>query len=1587
MTADVPIIADAALTKAQTLSGTITQEGTSTVLPNINIMVFDPSTPNTPPVYSAMTDTFGQYSITLPPGDYQLQFCPSPMGGSYLCEYYNNAPNFQNATTVHVTADAPTTIDAALVEGVTITGKVTEEGTSTAIPNVSITLYDSINQYSFQRWANTDSSGNYTLTGLPAGKYKLFFSPSTMSGNYIGEWHLNQTSFQTALEITVALGGTYTIDAALVKGGTITGKVIEEGTTTPIPNVNITLYDSVNQYSFQKWATSDSSGNYTIYGLPAGKYKLFFNPSTMSGNYIGEWHLNQTSFQTALEETVALGGTYTIDAALVKGGSISGKVTEEGTSTAIQGVNITVYDSVNQYSFVKWANTDSSGNYTVIGLPTGTFKIYFLPQAGNYLNKWHINGNTFAEAAPISVTAGQDTLNIDGQLPTGGILTGKVTPAGSSTGLPGIGVKVFDLEKHEMGGTVTDINGVYTINKFKTGNYRVYFAPNNNTNYAYEWYNDRADYFTADTLAITQGQTSTLDVELAAGGSISGRLTEAGTGANIANGVVIAYDQSTGTQTHAAITQADGTYTISGLRTTTYKVSFNGPGGTNFISEWYDNKTGFSNATPVSVTSGINSPNIDGQLGSWARISGKVTDQSSGAGLVGVKVNLYDSNNLSMGWTTTASDGSFSRNWLYPGSYKIEFDPGTTGGYSKEWYNNKSYSWQADLLALSNGQTLTNINAQLAAAAAKTISGYVKGLNGTGIGEVTMNGLPGSPKTDANGFYSSTVSYGGGSGWTERVTPEKLGFLFTPAYRDYSNLTTNQSNQNYTAGLENQPPLYDDFQSGAIDNSKWTNWNFVREIREVAGNRQLVSLTEAHGPEATEVNNFLYLKNPGYFDSLAATVTVQDVAGASETNPWAGLTGRFYNDGTGSPESPLGGEIQASLGILKKGSNLVGEWSLWKHDGTTLNLVDSQEFSTPIAFSTPYPVKMEFKPTSQQFDFSLGSETITHTLSGTIAPSKQPMKGIGSRVAPPSGTSFSGQISSSFDDVLAVGKDASGNAVRVTDDFSAARLDNSKYSNYEFVREIVNGKLVSKLRNAKANAMVTNGLSFKNPDQVNEIQTRAVLEEFANPNGATARARILGFFYNDAGDQNSSYQGDVFAQVELKAGSPELNVPSSARWTVAKFNDPAATIWNWTILGSGVLPIPINTGQPYDLYLKWDEANKIFTFKVDDAVAYYSPTTTIFPSNIKRKELSTTVMPPSQTNTTYDVFISATFDDVRIGPSQLKPADLAIIKADEPGPIYVGQNLTYTITVSNLGPQEATGVILTDALPSAVSLVSVSASQGLCSGPRTVTCSLGTINNGSSATVQIVVMPNQAGTITNTAAVAGLEYDPLTGNNSSSVQTQVTAPPLHPGDGSSDYRMVIKEVTAYGKAWKKGLPWPNPPNPISDDYLKNAVALWRNGEFYRYDPSFFPPWTPGSQTTLTGVPSLRSILNHPILGIEITREIPSSYTPLVPILIKLTVIPDQGIDVYAVEELPPAGWTILEINEDGVWDDINKKVKWGPFFDDSTRVLTYKAIPPAGESGEKTFSGTTSSDGSDTPAVPIIIDAGSTIFLPLIQKP
>jgi uncharacterized repeat protein (TIGR01451 family) len=146
----------------------------------------------------------------------------------------------------------------------------------------------------------------------------------------------------------------------------------------------------------------------------------------------------------------------------------------------------------------------------------------------------------------------------------------------------------------------------------------------------------------------------------------------------------------------------------------------------------------------------------------------------------------------------------------------------------------------------------------------------------------------------------------------------------------------------------------------------------------------------------------------------------------------------------------------------------------------------------------------------------------------------------------------------------------------------------------------------------------------------------------------------------------------------------------------------------------------------------------------------------------------------------------------------LAPADLSITKSDSPDPVNEGAQLTYTIVITNAGPDPATDVVVTDDLPpSDFDLGSTTPSQGSCDvqGSQNITCNLGTIASGATANVSIVVTAKKPGTVSNTASVSTSEPDPQPANNTVTETTTVLEAPKPGGKPAGTCRTATPTLT------------------------------------------------------------------------------------------------------------------------------------------------------------------------------------------------
>jgi len=188
-------------------------------------------------------------------------------------------------------------------------------------------------------------------------------------------------------------------------------------------------------------------------------------------------------------------------------------------------------------------------------------------------------------------------------------------------------------------------------------------------------------------------------------------------------------------------------------------------------------------------------------------------------------------------------------------------------------------------------------------------------------------------------------------------------------------------------------------------------------------------------------------------------------------------------------------------------------------------------------------------------------------------------------------------------------------------------------------------------------------------------------------------------------------------------------------------------------------------------------------------------------------------------------------------------SNISVTKSDDSDPVFTGGELTYTVTITNNGPDDATGVTLTDMLPGSVTFVSATPIQGTCvEEGGIVTCNIGNmLIDGDPVIVTIIVTaPDAAGAITNTAEVACTSFDLDPSNNTVEESTIVQSPEPSIEETIDFFDEAVEEGTITGSA---GWIWGQIKLNIMRQHLTRArfsiergyigAACWRLRSAYR----------------------------------------------------------------------------------------------------------------------------------------------------------
>ncbi|MGE3328735.1 MAG: carboxypeptidase regulatory-like domain-containing protein, partial [Acidimicrobiia bacterium] len=515
-----------------------------------------------------------------------------------------------------------------------ISGTVTGRATGSPVAGVGVTIYWSTSDGStapagFQSRFLTSAANGTFSAAVPAGRYAISVNvPASVP--YAG--FINNAYPLPGGAILVADGQSVSNVAILLDaGGTITGTVRDEA-GNPVVGATVWPGSSVNA------ASTNASGVYTLPHQPVGALAITVSPP--SGT-------NLVGYRSTDTVQVTDGGTVVRDVVLHPGAILIGTVT--GPSGPITSGAVLVEGAAN--TFIR-----PDGTFSISSIPPGRYSIRVIGPT-NLTEVWYPNVSSANSAVAVQFTANQ-TVTWNPVLSAAATLSGNVTVAGGGS------VVGNNLLVTQGGRTVTtsyiDGAGNYNVGRIAPGIYTV-----------------KAREASAQ-LTVSAPTAYRVDLTVAPTGSITGRVV--GPNGAAANTSVFA-EPTVGGSPVAALTAADGTFTITGLVAGQYVVrtGASSPGGYGYSNPagleltYHPNAPGRGGATPVAVTAGgvTSGVNITARAGAAISVAISIDDGASVTGMYAIAVPVGGVGINSSNRASGSSAGHLRFDGLTPGRYRI----------------------------------------------------------------------------------------------------------------------------------------------------------------------------------------------------------------------------------------------------------------------------------------------------------------------------------------------------------------------------------------------------------------------------------------------------------------------------------------------------------------------------------------------------------------------------------------------------------------------------------------------------------------------------------------------------------------------------------------------------------------------------------------------------------------------------------------------------------------------------------------------------------------------------------------------------
>ena len=486
---------------AGSISGRIVAADSGTPLPNAAVWLYQEEIYPNPLQRSyrsfllAYTNAEGEFAFSVPDGVYALR----AEAAGFLPQYYPSGDQFAAMRLVIVNGNTISLGDFQLpTGGGVITGYVLESDGVTPVPAARVNALN-VNDYNLTAYAQTDVSGQYTLSLIP-GTYSI----SAQIGNEASAWTVNYISPDGDSEVEAAAGAIVTgIDIRIPAYGTISGQItLADGaplTLQPISAFHDLLIppselelttDQAADFQAGISAQIDPLGSaygfvimmskdvpdWWLLGLNVvvplqadGSYQASLQPGSYAvrsfvGGYGRKYYGDTYGFYAATELNLGEGAALTgVDITLDPAGTVSGMVRDEA-GIPVPNVSLKLFIAGDDNYLTC---SDVNGHYHFSDIPLNqslNLQVMGATACGGQPQ------NYLYQSVPILATDSNPEPTIDVTLHQGAVVTGRVTYA--TTGAP-LTNAFISISEYDYGSwrvfANADVNGDYTLTGVPVG--------------------------------------------------------------------------------------------------------------------------------------------------------------------------------------------------------------------------------------------------------------------------------------------------------------------------------------------------------------------------------------------------------------------------------------------------------------------------------------------------------------------------------------------------------------------------------------------------------------------------------------------------------------------------------------------------------------------------------------------------------------------------------------------------------------------------------------------------------------------------------------------------------------------------------------------------------------------------------------------------------------------------------------------------------------------------------------------------------------------------------------------------------------